>query len=410
MVVHASFGCGYPGNTSLLRKCSRMPKGTSSHAFVSRRSRSAPYPLKSSREELLEVNSSEEENALFKKDWEDLKCPICMHSPHNAVLLLCSSHEKGCHPYMCDTSYRHSNCLDQFRKAYSASTISASSNGSDHSVEISAHSSSEPVAPSGLAVERLESDDVVLEVGTSQQGTSQHSTSVISDGQNETSIEGSGPDRDLLLHGSCELPGLVCPLCRGKVKGWTVVHSVRKYLNAKERSCAQDSCSFVGTYAELRKHARCVHPHARPSELDPDQQRKWRRLEQQQDIGDVLSNIRSEIPGAMVFGDYVIEGDSIENEDDGVDFPSEENNWLTVFLLFQVFEPTAGLRAGRNTASRWRGLARGIRRLGANSSRRQGLWGESFEADTESNMSGSSDAGENTGSSASRRRRSQRRP
>lgn len=404
-MVSSSIRGGEQRTTEAKRNCSRMPKGTNSHAFVSRRSRTAPYHLKSSQDELLEVNSSDEENALFKKDWEDLRCPICMHSPHNAVLLLCSSHEKGCHPYMCDTSYRHSNCLDQFRKAYSASTISTSSNESDHSVEISAHSSTEPVAPSRLVVDRLESHDVVLEVGTSQ-----HSTSVISDRQNEISTEGSGPDTELLLHGSCELPGLVCPLCRGKVKGWTVVHSVRKYLNAKSRSCAQESCSFVGTYTELRKHARCVHPHARPSELDPDQQRKWRRLEQQQDIGDVLSNIRSEIPGAMVFGDYVIEGDSIENEDDGVDFPGEENNWLTVFLLFQVFEPTATLRSGRNTSSRWRGLARGIRRLGANSSRRQGLWGESFEADTESNMSGSSDAGENTGSSASRRRRSQRRP
>ncbi|XP_042051848.1 uncharacterized protein LOC121797174 isoform X2 [Salvia splendens] len=39
-----------------------------------------------------------------------------MEQPHNAVLLLCSSHEKGCRPFICDTSYRHSNCFDQFRK------------------------------------------------------------------------------------------------------------------------------------------------------------------------------------------------------------------------------------------------------------------------------------------------------
>lgn len=52
-----------------------------------------------------------------EREWEEARCPICMDHPHNAVLLLCSSAEKGCRPYMCDTSYRHSNCLDQFCKS-----------------------------------------------------------------------------------------------------------------------------------------------------------------------------------------------------------------------------------------------------------------------------------------------------
>ncbi|XP_078428039.1 uncharacterized protein LOC144700510 [Wolffia australiana] len=56
------------------------------------------------------------------REWEEARCPVCMEHPHNAVLLVCSSHDKGCRPYMCDTSYRHSNCLDQFRKAASASS------------------------------------------------------------------------------------------------------------------------------------------------------------------------------------------------------------------------------------------------------------------------------------------------
>ncbi|XP_071716894.1 uncharacterized protein [Rutidosis leptorrhynchoides] len=50
-------------------------------------------------------------------EWEEARCPICIEHPHNAVLLLCSSREKGCRPYMCDTSSRHSNCLDQFQKS-----------------------------------------------------------------------------------------------------------------------------------------------------------------------------------------------------------------------------------------------------------------------------------------------------
>ncbi|XP_020693334.1 uncharacterized protein LOC110107408 [Dendrobium catenatum] len=56
----------------------------------------------------------------FQK-WDEIRCPVCMEHPHNAVLLLCASHDKGCRPFMCDTSYRHSNCLDQYRKAIQVS-------------------------------------------------------------------------------------------------------------------------------------------------------------------------------------------------------------------------------------------------------------------------------------------------
>lgn len=51
------------------------------------------------------------------KEWEEARCPVCMEHPHNGILLICSSYENGCRPYMCDTSHRHSNCFDQFRKA-----------------------------------------------------------------------------------------------------------------------------------------------------------------------------------------------------------------------------------------------------------------------------------------------------
>nr|GEV65037.1 hypothetical protein [Tanacetum cinerariifolium] len=39
-----------------------------------------------------------------ENEWEEARCPICMEHPHNDVLLRCSSFEKGCHPYMCDTN------------------------------------------------------------------------------------------------------------------------------------------------------------------------------------------------------------------------------------------------------------------------------------------------------------------
>ncbi|KAI3463382.1 hypothetical protein Pfo_020045 [Paulownia fortunei] len=57
-----------------------------------------------------------------EREWKEAQCPICMEHPHNAVLLLCSSREKGCRPFICDTSYRHSNCLDQFRKSAAAAS------------------------------------------------------------------------------------------------------------------------------------------------------------------------------------------------------------------------------------------------------------------------------------------------
>ncbi|KAL0910273.1 hypothetical protein M5K25_021237 [Dendrobium thyrsiflorum] len=57
------------------------------------------------------------------KEWDEVRCPVCMEQPHNSVLLICSSHDKGCRPFMCDTSYRHSNCLDQYRKACDASAL-----------------------------------------------------------------------------------------------------------------------------------------------------------------------------------------------------------------------------------------------------------------------------------------------
>ncbi|KAL3618345.1 hypothetical protein CASFOL_038666 [Castilleja foliolosa] len=56
-------------------------------------------------------------------EWEQARCPICIEHPHNAVLLHCSSRENGCRPFICDTSYRHSNCFDQFRKSSSQSQL-----------------------------------------------------------------------------------------------------------------------------------------------------------------------------------------------------------------------------------------------------------------------------------------------
>ena len=42
--------------------------------------------------------------------WEDTLCPICLETPHNASLLICSSRQNGfpCKAVLCDTSYNTS--------------------------------------------------------------------------------------------------------------------------------------------------------------------------------------------------------------------------------------------------------------------------------------------------------------
>ncbi|PKA56094.1 hypothetical protein AXF42_Ash015579 [Apostasia shenzhenica] len=215
--------------------------------FSSRQLRSTPYPI--SQPYYCEAPKHGEVKktlVLEKKDWEEATCSVCMEFPHNAVLLLCSSHDNGCRPYMCGTSYRHSNCLDQFKKAYTKAR-------------------------------RPELDSEVDHLNS------------------------------LNVSGESGIMELACPLCRGQVKGWTVVAPARKYLNKKKRNCMQDGCSFVGTYKELKRHVKSDHPCMKPREVDPDMEEKWRVLELERDRQDVISTIRSSMPRSVVFGDYVIE-------------------------------------------------------------------------------------------------------
>ncbi|KAI3912247.1 hypothetical protein MKW98_012058, partial [Papaver atlanticum] len=277
----------------------RMTTGTragtrlTKRRLLSRQDKSTPYPCwEVSDKDVRHPKKKHHKAIAQKKDWEDATCSVCLEYPHNAVLLLCSSHDKGCRPYMCATSYRYSNCLDQFEKAYA----------------------------------KLLSD--------------------------EENLRSTGAEKSA----AAELAA--CPLCRGKVKGWTVVEPAREYLNAKKRSCMQENCSFVGAYKELRKHVRREHPCARPREVDPALEQKWRRLENERERDDVMSTIRSSMPGSMVFGDYVIERNSHHNfdamdedddddddeeaDDDDVgsfDLGLEDNNFLNVFFLLHAIGP-----------------------------------------------------------------------
>ncbi|KAL0010632.1 hypothetical protein SO802_005740 [Lithocarpus litseifolius] len=52
------------------------------------------------------------------KEWEEARCPICMEHPHNAILLKCTSHGKGCRPYICNTNYWYASCVDQFCNSF----------------------------------------------------------------------------------------------------------------------------------------------------------------------------------------------------------------------------------------------------------------------------------------------------
>ncbi|GAB4830188.1 hypothetical protein Ancab_019830 [Ancistrocladus abbreviatus] len=290
------------------------------------------------------------------KEWEEVLCPICMDHPHNAVLLLCSSHGKGCRSYICDTSYRHSNCLDRFRK-----------------LKMDSRSSPLPGRPvptshdnlsSGVSLDNELAEIVNFGVDEFQQEVQEGvNTEPVRDTTVQEVDAESSPVSNSILK---------CPLCRGDVLGWQVVEEVRSYLNQKRRSCSRETCSFVGNYRELRRHARSVHPTARPGEVDPSRQQAWRRLEHQREYDDIVSAVRSAMPGAIVLGDYVVEnGDrfTAENERASGDI---DGPWWPTFFLFQMFgsmehEPRTQSRAWTRH-----------RRPGGTSSGRRYGWGENL--------------------------------
>ncbi|CAL5419457.1 unnamed protein product [Camellia sinensis] len=233
---------------------------------------------------------------------EDVICPICLDFPHNGVLLQCSSYEKGCRPFVCDTDHLHSNCLDRFKTAYGMPSGSQ--------------------APSPL---------------------------------DATSLENIHP----ILSKSSDKPS--CPLCRGEVTGWVIVENVRLHLNEKKRYCEENQCAFMGSYLELREHAQLEHPHACPSKIDPARQLDWENFQQSSEIIDVLSTIQSEVPRGVVLGDYVIEYADNDTADEFEDFPGDEGNWWTSCILYQVFD---NFRTSRNRRrSRASDSRRGSRNL-----------------------------------------------
>ncbi|PON73021.1 Zinc finger, RING/FYVE/PHD-type [Parasponia andersonii] len=222
----------------------------------------------------LQLNISDMNEVQLITNWEDVICPICLDFPHNGVLLQCSSYEKGCRPFVCDTNHLHSNCLDRFKSAYGMSPSSTS--------------------------------DAINEVSPEP-----------------TESEENKPS---------------CPLCRGEVTGWVIVDNVRTHLDEKKRCCDEEQCKFMGTYSELQKHAQKEHPHARPSKIDPARQLDWENFQQSSEIIDVLSTIHSEVPRGVVLGDYVIEYGEEETGDEFEDFPGDKGNWWTSCILYQVFD------------------------------------------------------------------------
>ncbi|XWS20391.1 hypothetical protein CRYUN_Cryun31cG0097100 [Craigia yunnanensis] len=239
------------------------------------RSRVSPYPCSSR-----DAKQCQLENPLGLgfgsaedvKEWEDARCLICMEHPHNAVLLWCSSFEKGCRPFMCNTSYRHSNCLDQFCK----SSVSA---------------------PSTTMLQEIPLGNMTF---------------------SSLSWRDPSPFYDQIEAGS-DLQ-LLCPLCRGEIYGWSVVEPAREFMNSKARNCSSETCDFSGTYSELRKHAKFDHPLVRPTEVDPERQRDWTRLERERDYEDILCSIQP-VAGEDSNGESIL----------GLD---EFRSWLTLNLAY----------------------------------------------------------------------------
>ncbi|XP_019433093.1 PREDICTED: uncharacterized protein LOC109339996 isoform X1 [Lupinus angustifolius] len=303
---------------------------------------------------------------VFHEELEEVSCPICMDHPHNAVLLHCSSHEKGCRSYICDTSYRHSNCLDRFKKMRdnskdSPNLVNTSNSGNTFDIRLNMQSDMNDV-------NELYQNEIntLLYVGLPQgstEGDAQDPTRDLDpndEGILETADSETLQDRavleDLDVDSSSESKlSLKCPLCRGQVQGWEVIEEARNHLNMKKRSCSVDSCSFVGNYLELRRHARRVHPTSRPSDVDPVRERDWQHFEHQREYADIVSAIQSAIPDAMVVGDYVLEnGDSVGRFSDEWEGNMGNANaaWLTTTILLQMIDGNRTIEIVRGSRPR----------------------------------------------------------
>jgi hypothetical protein len=293
-------------------------------------------------EKFFKMTNADSDTAAVHKEWDDALCPICMDHPHNAVLLLCSSHDKGCRSYICDTSYRHSNCLDRFKKM----KVDHGDDSSPHEDSNHYDDSHRPVAMAG------------------EQDENNYN-------ENPVTLEAQGGESSGLLESGEMLSSnqLLCPLCRGVVSGWKIIKEARHYLDEKSRACSREVCTFSGNYRELRRHARRDHPTTRPADVDPSRRRAWHCLEHQHEHGDILSAIRSAMPGAVVFGDYAVEGgEMISHDREGSGLTESSGSLLTTFFLFHLLS-SSPVRSGDEV----RGMSRSLRRQ-----RRRYLWGENL--------------------------------
>ncbi|OEL24687.1 hypothetical protein BAE44_0014293 [Dichanthelium oligosanthes] len=304
-----------------------------------------------------------------------------MDHPHNAVLLLCSSHDKGCRSYICDTSYRHSNCLDRYKKM----KVNDGDSPSQPSSSIPRGTRNQNVVQTsrfGLTRERprLLIDISEPDEASNRQDASHRPAATAGEQEENNYNENEGPDLTLESQ-EVEISGLLessdmsssnqllCPLCRGTVTGWKIIKEARQYLDEKSRACSREACTFSGNYREIRSHARRVHPTTRPADVDPSRRRAWHRLEHQREYGDIVSAIRSAMPGAVVLGDYAIEGGEMFSHDQEISGPNEPSgSLLTTFFLFHMLSSNP-IRSGDEP----RGSSRGLRRQ-----RRRYLWGENL--------------------------------
>ncbi|XP_039116808.1 uncharacterized protein LOC120252736 [Dioscorea cayenensis subsp. rotundata] len=318
------------------------------------------------------------------KEWDEVSCAICMDYPHNAVLLICSSHEKGCRSFICDTSYRHSNCLDRFKQ--SRVDRQDITSHSDFSINDNVDEQRFDEGNNGIPSQpTLEETDVINLFDTGEDYIMDENDFSVSAGlpvvlennndiQEQSGLTEAQTDERISSEQSGEqekvkLDNLKCPLCRGTVMGWIIVKEARQYMDLKTRSCSRESCAFSGNYRELRRHARRVHPTTRPAEVDPSRQRAWRRMEHQREYGDIISAIRSAMPGAIVFGDYVLDGGEglpLERDIGEGDGPF----WTTFFLLRMISSPNGSLNGRRGITRPWR--------MHHRSARRRYLWGENL--------------------------------
>ncbi|KAG8099979.1 hypothetical protein GUJ93_ZPchr0013g35211 [Zizania palustris] len=103
---------------------------------------------------------------------------------------------------------------------------------------------------------------------------------------------------------------------------------------------------------------KTAHLLTKPAHVDLSRKRTWDRLEREQEFGDVISAIRSQNPGAIIVGDYVIETRDAMSPDENTGDESNDEFWSPVRDSVESPDNRFSFSDRRSSRSVWHGVRR----------------------------------------------------